>query len=452
MKIIIVGCGKVGQTLAEKLNESGNEITVIDLQAEKVREVTARYDVMGVIGNGATHAVLHEADIENADLFIAVTNSDELNLLCCTVAKREGNCQVIARVKNPQYSEETAYLKERLGLAMVINPEYAAAEEIARVLLFPSAIKIEPFGKGKVEMVTFRLPKDNFLIGQSVKDAMSKLKTKVLICTVERGEDAFIPSGDFIFREKDVVSIVAAKRDAKEFFSKIHYKGNSVKDAIVVGGGATSHYLFEILENSGIAFKVIEKDLKTCEELAARFDKITVIHGVGGDKELLAEEGIDKVGAFVALSGLDEENILLSLFAKEAGAEKLVTKISRIDYEGILNKLDLDTVVCPKNVTADMILRFVRATGNAMGSNVERLYNIIPDKVEAAEFIVKNGSKILSMPLSALRFKPNVLVASIVRGGEVLIPRGNDTIEVGDSVVVVTMGVGPSDIDDVLEA
>ena len=451
MKIIIVGCGKVGQTLAEKLNESGNEITVIDLQPEKVRELTARYDVMGVIGNGATHTVLQEAGIENADLFIAVTSSDELNLLCCTVAKREGNCQVIARVKNPVYSEETAYLKERLGLAMVINPEYAAAEEIARVLLFPSAIKIEPFGKGKVELITFRLPKDNFLVGQSVKDAMARLKTKVLIGTVERGEQAFIPDGDFVFQEKDVVSIVAAKRDAKEFFSKIHYKGHSVKDAIVVGGGATSHYLLEILENSGIAFKVIEQDLKTCEALAARFDKVTVIHGKGGDRELLKEEGIGKAGAFVALSGLDEENILLSLFAKEAGAEKLVTKISRIDYEGILNKLDLDTVVCPKNVTADMILRFVRATGNAMGSNVERLYNIIPDKVEAAEFIVKSGSKILSKPLYTLRFKPNVLVASILRKDEVIIPRGNDTIEAGDSVVLVTMGLSPSDVDDVLE-
>ena len=451
MKIIIVGCGRVGQTLAEKLNESGNEITVIDLQAEKVREVSARCDVMGVVGNGATHAVLHEADIENADLFIAVTSSDELNLLCCTVAKREGDCQVIARVKNPVYSEETAYLKEKLGLAMVINPEYAAAEEIARVLLFPSAIKIEPFGKGRVEMITFRLPKGNFLVGQSVKDVMAKLKTKVLICTVERGEAAFIPSGDFIFEEKDVVSIASSKRDAKEFFSKIQFKGHSVKDAIVVGGGATAHYLFEILENSGIAFKVIEKDLKTCEELASRFDKLTVIHGVGGDKELLTEEGVDKADAFVALSGLDEENILLSLFAKEAGAAKLVTKISRIDYEGILNKLDLDTVVCPKNVTADIILRFVRATGNAMGSNVERLYNLIPDKVEAAEFIVKSGSEILSKPLYTLRFKSNVLIASIVREGEVIIPRGNDTIEVGDSVVVVTMGVAPSDIDDVLE-
>lgn len=451
MKIIIVGCGKVGQTLAEKLNEENNEITVVDLLPEKVREVSARYDVMGVIGNGATHGVLQEAGIETADLFIAVTDSDELNLLCCTVAKREGHCQVIARVKNPEYSEETAYLKERLGLAMVINPEYATAEEIARVLLFPTALKIEPFGKGRVELIAFRLHKDNFLIGQSVKAAMGKLKSKVLLCTVERGEEAFIPGGDFVFEEKDVVSIVATRREAKDFFAKIRCRGRSVKDAMIVGGGSISHYLLEILENSGISFKVIERDYKRCEELATRFEKVTVIHGKGGDKELLMEEGVETAGAFVALSGLDEENILLSLFAKEAGAEKLVTKIGRIDYQSIVSKLDLDTVVCPKNVTSDIILRFVRATGNAMGSNVERLYNVIDGKVEAAEFIVKEGSKIASKPLMQLKFKPNVLVASILRGGQVIVPRGGDTVEVGDSVVLVTMGVNPSDVDDVLE-
>ena len=451
MKIIIVGCGKVGQTLAEKLNESGNEITVVDVLPEKVHEVSARYDVMGVIGNGATHGVLQEAGIELADLFIAVTDSDELNLLCCMVAKREGKCQVIARVKNPEYLDETAYLKEKLGLAMVINPEYAAAEEIARVLLFPTAVKIEPFGKGKVELIAFRLHKDNALIGQSVKSAMSKLKSKVLICTVERGEEAFIPSGDFVFEEKDVVFIVSRRRDAKDFFAKIRCRGIAVKDAIVVGGGAITHYLLDILENSGISFKVIEKDYKRCEELATRFEKVTVIHGKGSDKELLAEEGIADAGAFIALSGLDEENILLSLFAKDEGTKKLVTKIGRIDYESIVSKLDLDTVVCPKNVTSDIILRYVRATGNAMGSNVERLYNVIQDKVEAAEFIVKDGSKILGTPLMELKFKPNVLVASIVRDGQVIVPRGADKIEVGDSVVLVSMGINPSDVDDVLE-
>ncbi|MBQ8319402.1 MAG: Trk system potassium transporter TrkA [Clostridia bacterium] len=451
MKIIIVGCSEVGQTLAAKLNDDGNEVTVIDVQAEKVRAVSSRYDVMGVVGNGATQATLQEAGIENADLFIAVTDSDELNLLCCMIAKKESDCHVIARVVNPAYSEETAYLKERLGLAMVINPDFATAEEIARVLLFPSALKIEPFAKGRVELVSFRLQKDNLLVGLSVKEAMSKLKSKVLICTVERGEEAYIPSGDFVFAEKDVVSIVAPKREAKEFFTKIRYKGHSIKDAIVAGGGAITHYLFEIMERSGIAFKVIEKDEALCEELATRFDKVTVINGHAGDKNLLVEEGVSETGAFVALVKGDEENILFSMFAKEAGAEKTVTKISRIDYDSVLSKLDLDTVVCPKNITSDIILRYVRATGNAMGSNVETLYNIIPDKVEAVEFIVREGSPIVGKPLAELAFQRNVLVASILRGKTVIVPRGQDTIEVGDSVVLVSMGRSLSDITDALK-
>ena len=451
MKIIIVGCGRVGQTLAEKLSDDGNEITVVDVLAKKVRALTGRFDVMGVIGNGAVHTTLQEAGIASADLFIAVTDSDEMNLLCCMIAKKESDCQTIARVKNPVYSEETAYLKDELGLAMVINPEYAAAEEIARVLLFPSALNIEPFGKGKVELIKFRLPKDNFLVGLSVKDAMTKIKSKVLFCAVERGEEAFIPGGDFVFEERDIVSIVAAKREAKDFFAKIRFKGHSIKDALVAGGGVIAHYLFELLERSGIAFKVIEKDAKVCEALATRFDKVTVINGNAAYRDLLVEEGVGQAGAFVALMHGDEENILLSMFAKEEGAEKLVTKISRTDYDDVLSKLDLDTVVCPKNVTSDVILRYVRANENYRGSNMETLYNIIQDKVEAAEFIVQDGSPIVGKPLAELPFKRNVLVACILRGGEVFIPRGQDTIEVGDSVVVVTMDLALTDIADVLK-
>ncbi len=452
MKIIIVGCGRVGATLAEKLSGTENEVTVIDTSSEKVKTITSRFDVMGIVGNGATHAVQREAGISSADLFIAVTNSDELNLLCCMIAKKEGNCQTIARVKNPEYSQETAYLQDELGLAMVINPEYAAAEEIARVLRFPSALKIERFGKGKVELITFRLSKESPLIGLSVKEAMTKLKaTGVLICTIERGDDAHIANGLSVFQEKDVVSIVATPKNAKDFFVKIRHKGHSIKNAVVVGGGAITHYLCEILERSGISLKIIERDRKVCDEIAARWQKADVIHGNAIERELLMEEGVATAGAFVALSALDEENILLSLFAKEAGAQKLVTKINRIDYDSVISRLDLDTVICPKNITADIIERYVRATNNSKGSNMETLYNLIPDQVEAAEFVVKEGSPIVGQPLHSLRFKKNVLVASILRGDDVIIPRGQDVIEAGDSVVVVTKDLFLYDVSDVLE-
>ena len=450
MKIIIVGCGRVGQTLAEKLNGDGNDVTVIDLDATKVNEVAAKCDVMGVIGNGANYNTQREAGVDSADLFIAVTSSDELNLLSCVIAKKEGGCATIARLKNPGYSEVSSYLKEELGLAMVINPEYAAAEEIARVLRFPSALQIEPFAKGRVELIKFKLGKDSEMNNLSVKEVAMKYRADILVCTIERGEEAYIANGDFVFRERDVVSIIASPKNANEFFKKIHYKGNTIKNALVVGGGAITHYLCEILERSGITLKIIEKDLKLCEELSAQWEKYDFIHGNGARKDLLLEEGIEHTDAFVALSDQDEENILLSLFAKEVGRGKLVTRINRTDYDSVINRLDLDTTICPKNITADMIVRYARAKRNAGGSNVETMYNVIQGKVEASEFIVGENSPIAGVPLKELNFKENVLVASIFRDGAVIIPHGSDLIETGDAVVVVTKQLGLQDISDIL--
>ena len=450
MKIIIAGAGEVGSHLAKMLSGGLHDITVIDTSRAKIEAMTNRYDIMGVVGNGATHTIQREAGVATADLLIAVTNSDELNLLCCVVAKKEGNCQTIARLKNPEYSKDAPYLKEELGLAMVINPEYAAAEEIARVLRFPSAIKIEPFAKGRVELIKFRINKDGALAGLSVREMMAKYPSEILVCTIERGEDAYIPYGDSTFEEKDIVSIIATPKEANEFFKKIRYKGHSIKSALIVGGGVLTHYLCEILEQSGVGLKVIEKDYKTCEELCTRWQKTDVIHGNPADKELLMEEGLETAGAFVTLSDVDEENILLSLYAKEIGGGKLITKINRSDYDSVVSRLDLDTVICPVNITSDEILRFVRATRNAMGSNVETLYNIIQDEVEACEFIVKENSPIAGKPLSQLKFKKDVLVASISRGGEIIIPRGHDVIEAGDRVVIVSKLLGLQDITEVL--
>lgn len=450
MEIVIIGCGRVGQSLAGKLNGDGNTVTVVDLSAAKVKELADRYDVMGVVGNGATYAVQRDAGVANADLLIAVTDSDELNLLCCIMAKRAGKCEAIARVKNPDYSKETSYLKEKLGLAMVINPEYAAAEEISRVLRFPAAIKIEPFAKGRVELIKFRLQKESELAGLSVKEMAMKYRADVLVCTVERGDEAYIADGDFVFEQRDVVSIMATPKNAQDFFTKIHYRGHSIKNAMVAGGGTITHYLCEILEHSGIALKVIERDIRVCEDLCSRWQKTDVIHGKATDKELLLEEGADKTGAFVALSAFDEENILLSLFAKELGKGKLITKINRTDYDSVIGRLELDTVICPINITTDSILRYVRSKQSTAGSNMETLYNIIRDKVEATEFIVKENSPITGKPLSALRLRKNVLVACISRGDEVIIPRGNDSIQVGDSVVIVSAKLGLRTLTDVL--
>lgn len=450
MKIIIVGCGRVGYSLAGKLNADDNDVVVVDVSAEKVADATAQFDVMGVVGNGATFSVLQEAGIGDADLLIAVTSSDELNLLCCMIAKKEGNCKTVARIKQPAYSQEAEYLQKQLDLAAVINPEYEAAKEIARVLRFPSAVRIEPFGQGRVELISIRLNAGNLLIGQSVREIMPKLRANVQFAAIERGDEAYIVHGDTVFEEKDILTFVSTPKDAAAFLSKIRRKGRAVKDAMIVGGGVITRYLCDMLSRDGISVKVVEKNYDLCEALASDYTKITVINANPSDYTLLKEQGIETTDAFVALADLDEENILLSLFAKEWGVKKLVTKINRIDYDGVVAKLDLDTVVCPKNLTADIILRYVRSAKNSHGSNMQNFYNVVQDQVEAAEFIVKEGSVVVGKPISELDWKQGVLVASIVRDNKVILPRGNDCILAGDSVILVTKDVALFDIEDAL--
>ena len=452
MNIIIVGCGKVGQTLAEQLIEEGNNITVIDINANNLRNVTNQSDVMGIVGNGATFAVQKEAGIEHADLLIAVTDSDELNLLCCMVAKKTGNCETIARVRDPEYSNDADFLKNELGLAMVINPEYAAASEIARVLRFPAAIKIDTFAKGRVELLKFKVPDNSPLVSLSVREITTVLGCDVLICTVQRGDEVFIAKGNLTFEAKDVVTLIATPKSAVAFFEKIKHKRHSVKDVIIAGGGKISKYLCEMLEaKGGISVKVIEEDQYLCEALCTQEPNITVINGDPVDRDLLMQEGIENASAFVALMDQDEENILLSLFAKNVGKGKLVTKIARTDFDEVIKPLDLDSVIIPKNITSDMILQYARSKTSSIGSNVETLYNIIKGKVEAAEFAVKEKSEITNKPLMELKFKENVLVASILRGKKVIIPRGQDMILPGDNVIIVSKQLALHDITDILK-
>lgn len=451
MNIIIVGCGNVGRTLAAQLNAEGNNITVIDTVAAKVNEITERYDIMGIVGNGATHLVQQEAGIKHADLLIAVTASDELNLLCCLIAKKAGNCHTIARVRSPQYSSEAPYLKDELGLAMVINPEQAAAAEIARVLRFPSAMKIDTFSKGRVELLKFRLPENSPLVSYSVKEISTKFHCDVLVCTVERGDEAYIANGDFIFAEKDVISIIAAPRNANKFFKAIDYKINSVKDVIITGGSEITYYLCSILQRSGINVKVIEGNADRCNALCDQLDDVTIINAEPSDQDNLLEAGLEGSDGFAALTSIDEENILLSLFAKSKGTAKIVTKINRIDFGDVIKQLDLDSIIYPKNITTEYIVRYVRAMEKSIGSNMETLYNIIPGKIEAAEFSVKESSGIVGKPLMDIKFKPGILVAAILRDRKVIIPRGHDTIEIGDSVVIVSNLLSLHDITDILK-
>jgi trk system potassium uptake protein TrkA len=407
--------------------------------------------VLGVVGNGATHSTLIEAGVDTADLLISVTDSDELNLLCCIIAKKTGKCRVIARVTSPEYSTEAEYLKDELGLEMIINPESASAQEIARILRFPSAIGIETFAKGKVELLTFKLPDNSKLCGTSVKDIVLKLKCNVLVCTVERDNEAHIPHGDFTFMPRDIISLIASHENAYDFFRKAGHTLEPVKNALILGAGKMTHYLCSALNGYPISLKVIDSDKALCNELCIAFDKVSVINGNETDRDLLVEEGVKNAGAFISLTAQDEQNILLSLFGVQEKCGKVITRVSNAEYDDIVSHLDLDTIIYPKNVTVNIITRYVRSTKNALGSDIENMYYLSKGNVEALEFTVKGDSAITALPLMQLSLKRGILVAAILRDGEVIIPRGHDKITAGDTVIIVSKHKGLRDISDILE-
>ena len=450
MKIIIVGCGKVGTTLAEQLNRENHDITLIDCDSEALQSISDSTDVMSVTGNGAVYQVQMEAGIKEADLLIATTNSDELNMLCCLIAKKAGNCHTIARIRNPEYSAEINYIREELNLSLAINPELAAAREIARLLRFPNAIKIELFAKGRIELLKFMIPKDSILDRMKVMDVVSRLKSNVLICAVERGDDVVIPDGNFEMRGGDKMSFIAPHADCADFFRKAGIENNTVNSAMFVGGGKLTVYLAKALADTKIKIKIIEQDEEQCRILSELLPHAMIIHGDGSDQKLLLEEGIRQTEAFASLTGFDEENILLSLYAASQSRAKLITKVNKIAFENVINALNLGSVIYPKMLTADIILQYVRAMQNSMGSNIETLYKIVADKAEALEFRVRGDSPVLGIPLEKLRTRNNLLVACINRNGRIIMPRGKDTLEAGDTVIIVTTHTGLNDLKDIL--
>ena len=450
MKIIVVGCGKVGAAVIGQLSREGHDISVIDVDSTVVTDISNNYDVMGLVGNGASHSLQMEAGIETADLLLAVTDSDELNLLCCLIAKKAGGCNTIARVRSPIYNEEITFLKEELGLSLTVNPEYAAATEAARVLRFPSAVHIETFARGKVEIVKVRIPEKSVLDGCQLMDIHKRTGTDVLISTVERGNQVEIPNGSFVLKAGDVISIVASKQNTRDFVERIGLSSRRVRDCMIVGGGKIAFYLAQQLIESGIHVKIIDKDRDRCEELSAQLPKAVILHADASNQDILREEGITACESFVTLTGLDEENLFLSMFAQSVSKAKVITKVDRLGFDDIIKRLDLGTIIHPKNITADNIVRYVRALQNSIGSNVESLYKIIDDKVEALEFLIQRDSPIIGIPLAELKVKPGVLIACISRGGRTMIPNGASRILEGDSVIVVTSHLGFGDIRDIL--
>ena len=451
MNIIIVGCGKVGSALAEQLASEGHDITVIDTNSDAVERVTEVADVMGTVGNGVVYYIQKDAGIEYADMFIAMTGSDELNLLCCLIAKKSSSCRTIARVRNPDYLTERGFIKEKLGISMIINPEMEAANEITRLFTIPSAISVDTFARGRIELLETRLPIGSPIAGSPIKSAMGRLSGKILICAIERGRDVIIPTGDTVLNEGDKISFVATHRDSGAFFKKAGIAKNHIKTIIIVGGGKITFYLAKKLSEYGFRVKIIEKNREHCEFLNSILPSdIVIINGDGSDQRLLLEEGIADADGFASITDIDEENIMLSLYVGANFKAKTVTKINKLNFEGIIDRLSLGSVIYPKYITSEMIISYVRALENSTGSGVQTLYNIVGGKVQALEFAVRTESKAVGVPLCDLDLKKNILLCCISRHGKIIIPSGQDTIQVGDSVVVVTTERGLNDLKDIV--
>lgn len=451
MKIIVLGAGKVGKTLIKHMSNEDHDIIVVDQNATKVEEVVNQFDVIGVVGNGGSYDILMEAGAEDANLIICVTASDELNILAGLMAKKMGTRHTIARVRNPDYSSQRDFMRNQLGFSMIINPELEAASEIRRVLSFPSAVKVDTFSRGKVELAEFFVEDHSRLNGVELSQLHKITKTNILVCAVSHNEDVIIPDGNYAIKPGDHLYITGTHRDLSRFCLDIGVITTRIKNVIIVGGGKIAYYLSKQLSTQGIKVKIIEKDKNRCQVLAEKLPYVTIIHGDGSDDELLNEEGIENTDAVLALTGLDEENIVLSLSAKSLYHKKTIAKVTRMNYAGLSDVLKVDSIVAPKKIVASQIIRYVRAKMNKDNdSAVKTLYKIVDGEVEAIEFKVTEQFKYLHKTLNEMKIKEHVLVAAIIRDNEVIVPKGNTTMELNDYVIIVSRGEIMKSLNDML--
>ena len=438
MNIIIVGCGKIGSTILESLVEEGHDVVGIDTDEKVINEMTNMYDVMGVCGSGTDCEMLTEAGVENAEIFIAATSSDELNMISCFIARKMGAKHTIARIRNPEYNQKNlGFLKQQLDLSMAINPEMLAAVEMFNILKLPSAVKIQTFSQRNFEIIEMILKEGSALAGMKLMDLRNKFKAKFLVCVVQRGEEVYIPSGNFQLMAGDKIGLTASPSEIQKLMRSLGVDKKKAKDIMILGGSKIAYYLARMLTASGNGVKIVEQDHAKCEELSESLDKAVIIEGDGAQQELLLEEGLKTLDAFVALTGIDEENILISIFASTQKVPTVISKINRNELASMAARLGLDCIISPKKIVSDVIVRYARALENSRGSNVETLYNIMDDKAEVLEFNVRSDFKQVNIPLRDLTLKKNILIAGIIRDRKPIIPSGDDFIMKNDKVIVV---------------
>jgi len=450
MKVIIIGGGKVGYSLAEQLSREDNDVTIIDKDPDALRKANENLDVLCIRGNGVSTKVLYEAGIDEADVLIAATESDEMNMVCCLTGKKLGAAHTIARIRDPEYADELSLIKNELGLDMVINPERAAAREIARILRFPQAVNIEIFARGQVEMVEIRVTGNMPISGMKIRDISEIVSSSVLIGAVLRGNEAIIPKGDFQIEEGDIIYVVGQPSSVTRFCKKIGLYVQKIKNVMLIGGGRIAYYLAKFLEETGMRIKIIESDHDRCLALSELLPEALIIHGDGSDDTLLFSENLQEMGAFVSLTGHDEDNLMLALLAKQAGVPKVIAKISRNNYLNLIKSLGIDSIVNPGQITTNLILLFVRGLKNALGNPIKSLYRIVNNQAEALEFTINESAGFLGIPLKYLKMPKDVLVAVIVRKNEIIIPHGNDFIKKGDSIILIAKNRQVFDLNDII--
>ena len=452
MKILVVGCGKIGTTIVDSLSAEGHDVTAIDSAPAALEEITNIYDVMGVCGNGADHDVLREADAAHADLFVAVTDSDESNMLSCFLARAMGAKHTIARIRNPEYNDSSLnFMKQHLGLSMAINPELLAAEELMNILKFPSAVKVETFSRRNFEMIELKLRDNSALDGLSLSELRGKYDAKFLVCVVQRGEEVYIPDGRFVLKSGDTIGLTATPSELQKLLRALGVLQKKARSVMILGGSRTAFYLARLLSLAGNSVTLVEKDAAVAQELSELLPKAVVVHGDGTQQELLLEEDLAAKDALVALTGMDEENILMSIFAASRNVPKVIAKINRDELAVLAEHLGVESIVSPRKIISDILVRYARALQNSMGSSMETLYQLMDGKAEALEFLVKDEPDVVGIPLKDLSIKPNILIAGILRDRKTLIPSGEDRILTGDHVIVLAAGRRLQDLSDILK-
>ena len=451
MKIIIAGGGKVGSSVAGTLSSEGHDITVIDRDPEVIEHISNTLDVICVLGTATNHETLREAGAAHADLLLAATEQDEVNMVCGITARKLGTRHVAARVRDPEYLHQTAFLQDALGLSLIINPEYECAREISRILRFPSASRVDTFSKGSVEIVEYRVTEGSSLHGMRLKDLPRACGARVLVVVVERGGEALIPNGDFTLRSGDVLSLSGSSHELRKFFEAIGQYRRPVKNLMIMGGGRIAVYLTRMMDDSGISVTVVERDEERCERLCDLIPHASIVCGDATRSDVLAEEGITRADAFAALTGDDGDNIVISMYARRCQVPKIVTKVNREHFSEILDSAGLDSVVTPKELVAQQLTRYVRALDGSRGGGMETLHRLADGKAEALEFRVGDGSKLVGVQLKDLKLKKNVLIGAVIRGGKSIIPNGLTALQPGDHAVIVTAAGRLTGLDQILE-